>query len=321
MALAGNDMMNNEQFPRGTKRIALKRILLVIGWLALAAYSATAWTKSETQALMLPGFPVELIFRSLQPGEAILAVLKDIPPARQVILKVRGRKYVLAGAGKGAPPFALIGIDVEAKPVPLSLGVVEEKTDGSIVAAEEELPVEAKEFSRRRFVVNEAMLNPPPQEQERVTREAALVQSVFDIFTPEWLGTGNFQSPLPDREPFLNFGQLRIYSKTRQSVHAGVDIAAPWGTATLASNAGRVVLASHLYLSGKTVIIDHGRGVFTFYCHFSKLLVKRGDWVKKGQSIARVGNTGRSTGPHLHWAVRILDVRVDPFSLVGLPLG
>jgi len=80
------------------------------------------------------------------------------------------------------------------------------------------------------------------------------------------------------------------------------------------------VLASNLYLSGETVIIDHGRGVFTFYCHFSKILVKRGDLVKRGQPIARVGNTGRSTGPHLHWAVRIRDVRVDPFSLVDLPL-
>ncbi len=314
--------MEKKKPSRNPRRIALKRILLISGWLALAAFSATgSASKSETRALTLQGLPVELIFRSLQPGEAILAVLKDTPPARQVILKVRDHKYVLGGAGKGALPFALIGIDVAAKPEPLSLGVVEEKTDGSIVGSEEELPVEPKEFTRRRFYVEEAMLNPPPQEQERVAREADLVQSVFDIFTPEWLGTGNFMSPLPDREPFPNFGQLRIYNKTRQAVHAGVDIAAPWGTPTLASNAGRIVLASNLYLSGKTVIIDHGRGVFTFYCHFSKLLVKRGDWVRKGQPIAKVGNTGRSTGPHLHWAVRILDVRVDPFSLVSLPLG
>lgn len=321
MVLAGNDAMKKKRLPRDARRIALQRAFLVSGWLALAAFSAMGMMlKSGTRALTLQGLPVELIFRSLQPGEAILAVLKDNPPVRRVILKVRDHKYVLGGAGKDAPPFALIGIDVAAKSEPLSLGVVEEKTDGTITGAEEKLPVEPKEFPRRRFVVDEAMLNPPPQEQVRVAREGDLIQSVFDIFTPEWLGTGNFISPLPGREPFPNFGQIRIYNKTRQSVHAGVDIAAPWGTPTLASNAGRVVLASHLYLSGKTVIIDHGRGVFTFYCHFSKLLVKRGDWVKKGQAIAKVGNTGRSTGPHLHWAVRILDVRVDPFSLVCLPL-
>jgi len=74
-----------------------------------------------------------------------------------------------------------------------------------------------------------------------------------------------------------------------------------------AANSGRVVLAANLYYSGNTVIIDHGLGVFTYYGHFSKILVK-------------VGSTGRSTGPHLHWSVRVLDSRVDPFSLAALPL-
>lgn len=321
MARDGFENMKKDRRLRIAARMALATALLAAGGLAPASFRAAGSTpKSVTHALTFQGLPVELNFRSLQPGEAILAVLKDAPPVRQVILKVRDHKYVLKRAGKGAPAFALIGIDVAAKPEPLNVGVVEEKADGSMAGFQEELPVEPKVFSRRRFIVDEAMLNPPPREQERVAREADLVQSVFDIFTPDWLGTGGFQSPLPDREPFPNFGQLRIYNKTRQSVHAGVDIAAPWGTPALASNAGRVVLASRLYLSGNTVIIDHGRGVFTFYCHFSKLLVKRDDRVRKGQPIANVGNTGRSTGPHLHWAVRILDVRVDPFSLVSLPL-
>jgi murein DD-endopeptidase MepM/ murein hydrolase activator NlpD len=87
-----------------------------------------------------------------------------------------------------------------------------------------------------------------------------------------------------------------------------------------ASNAGKVVLASHLYLSGKTVIIDHGQGVFSLYCHFSRILVKRGVTVKKGALIGKIGNTGRSTGPHLHWAFKIFDSRVDPYSLVCLPI-
>jgi len=274
----------------------------------------------ETHSLAFPGLPVELIFRSLQPGEAVLAVLKDAPPAKKVYLKVRDRTYVLGAPGTGGTPFALIGIDVQAKAEPLPVRILEEKADGSLAHFTEDLTIDPREFPKRRFWVDEAMLNPPPQEQERVSREADLVQSVFDILTSEWLGKGSFRSPLPDREPFPNFGQLRLYNKTRQSVHAGVDIAAPWGAPVHASNGGRVVLASRLYLSGGTVIIDHGLGVFTFYCHFSKILVKRGDLVGRGQVIARVGNTGRSTGPHLHWAVRIRDVRVDPFSLVGLPI-
>ena len=304
----------------GRARLAGAASVFALGGIfALSSFPAPRPVR-DTHALALAGSPVELVFRSLQPGEAILAVLKDDSGAKRVTLKVRDASYILGGTEKGARPFTLIGIDVAAKADPLDIRVTEEKTDGTLAHFDEELAIEPKEFPKRRFYVEEAMLNPPPQEQERVQREADLVQSVFDIFTPEWMATGGFQSPLPGREPFPNFGQLRIYNKTRQAVHAGVDIAAPWGTPALASNAGRVVLASNLYLSGGTVIIDHGRGVFTFYCHFSKILVKRGDLVKRGQPIARVGNTGRSTGPHLHWAVRIRDVRVDPFSLVSLPL-
>jgi murein DD-endopeptidase MepM/ murein hydrolase activator NlpD len=143
---------------------------------------------------------------------------------------------------------------------------------------------------------------------------------VLRVVSPDWLATGSFESPLPGREPFPNFGQRRIYNKSSRSTHTGVDIAAPSGTPVRASNSGRVVLAGRLYLSGYTVIIDHGLGLFSYYGHFSKLRVKRGDLVRKGEVIADVGTTGRSTGPHLHWSLRLLDSRVDPFSLIALPL-
>ena len=164
------------------------------------------------------------------------------------------------------------------------------------------------------------MAKAPPEEAERIEREAALVASVLSVVSPEWLGTGPFTTPLPEGEPFPNFGQRRLYNNDVASVHSGVDISAPAGTPARAANSGRVVLAANLYYSGNTVIIDHGLGVFTYYGHFSKILVKRGQPVKKGEVIAEVGSTGRSTGPHLHWSVRVLDSRVDPFSLAALPL-
>jgi murein DD-endopeptidase MepM/ murein hydrolase activator NlpD len=105
-----------------------------------------------------------------------------------------------------------------------------------------------------------------------------------------------------------------------RSTHSGVDIAAPYGSPVRASNSGRVVLAKDLYFSGKTVIIDHGLGLFTFYCHFSRLEVGRGDMVKKGTVIALAGSTGRSTGPHLHWGVKLQGRRVDPAALLGLAI-
>lgn len=278
-------------------------------------------SRPETKSIAFPGFPVEFVFRSLQPGEVILAELKESPSVHKLVLEAGGHSYVLDRRAPGATAFALIGIDLAVKPGLLPVKLIVEKPDGTADTVREELLVEPKEFSRKRFVVNEAMLTPPPAERERVAREQDLVAAVFGVVSPRWLGTGSFMSPIPDREAAPNFGQQRIYNKTRTSIHQGVDIAAPWGTPVKASNAGRVVLASSLYLSGKTVIIDHGRGVFSLYGHFSKILVKRGDLVKKGQAVGKVGNTGRSTGPHLHWGIRILDSRVDPFSLVSLPLS
>jgi len=283
--------------------------------LAAAAF-APARPAASVRTLLLPDTPVEFIGRDFQPGEAVLAELTDRTAVRSVSIRLGGRNYRL-GPDR---PFVLIGLDLDlpAKALPFELDEI--TRDGAAVKLRRELLVAPREFSSSRFWVSQAMLTPPREESERVRREQILLQGVFNVVTPAWRGDGNFIAPLA-QEPSPNFGQRRIYNRTTTSVHVGVDFGAPWGTAIRASNAGRIVLASQLYLSGWTVIIDHGRGVFTFYAHCSKFLVKRGDLVRKGQAIARVGNTGRSTGPHLHWSARIGDCRVDPLSLLALPLG
>ncbi len=78
------------------------------------------------------------------------------------------------------------------------------------------------------------------------------------------------------------------------------------------------MLVSDLYFSGNTVVIDHGVGVFTYYCHFSKILVEQGRDVEKGEIIGEVGATGRVTGSHLHWSVRVNGSRIDPYSMLAL---
>jgi len=84
----------------------------------------------------------------------------------------------------------------------------------------------------------------------------------------------------------------------------------------LACNTGMVVLVAHLFLSGKSIILDHGWGLYSMYFHLSETLVKEGDRVNKGAMLGRVGSTGRSTEPHLHWGIRMNGVRVDPLSLL-----
>jgi murein DD-endopeptidase MepM/ murein hydrolase activator NlpD len=294
-----------------------KRIYFLL--LILVCLGAALFPSNTYQTLTVDGMPVEFVFRSLQPGEVILAVLKGEPPVKAVRLQFLGKKYILSASRPGEKPFALIGVDLDVKPQSYVIRITAEKEDGTKEDARQEFLMDPKNFSQKRFWIKESLIAPPPQELERIRREQELLQDIYNCITPEWLGTGSFIPPL-DQEAFPNFGQRRIYNKRPPSVHAGVDIGAPWGTPIRAANSGKVVLASSLYFSGKTVIIEHGQGVFSIYGHMSKFLVKRGDVIKKGALIGKVGSTGRSTGPHLHWALKIYESRVDPFALVGMPL-
>ena len=260
------------------------------------------------------GAAIRVSCRTLIPGEAVLFRLEESGAAARAVVSFLGKEYILRPDIR----FALAGIDIDVKPGSYPLDVTVEKQGGGFEGTRRELKVAGREFPVRRLTVKPEFVTPPNKEiAERIRREAEIVAWVYDQASPGWLGEGDFAVPLPD-EPAGNFGQRRIYNGIPRSIHTGLDISAAAGDPVRAANAGKVVLASDLYLSGKTVIVDHGLGVFTSYGHLSKLEAKRGDVVAKGATVGRVGSTGRSTGPHLHWGVRIRDSRVDPESVLAL---
>jgi len=113
------------------------------------------------------------------------------------------------------------------------------------------------------------------------------------------------------------FGSQRILNDKPRSPHRGLDIAAPTGTPVLSPADGIVRLtAEDMYLMGNTMIVDHGLGVRSIFIHLNRILVKEGDRVTRGDLIARVGQSGRATGPHLHWGVFVGTVAVDPQKVV-----
>ena len=115
------------------------------------------------------------------------------------------------------------------------------------------------------------------------------------------------------------FGAQRVYGKVPAAPHGGLDVAVPQGTPIVAPADGVVILAADapFTLEGNLLMIDHGMGLNTAFLHFSRIVVKNGDYVKQGQIVGYSGKTGRATGPHLHWGMKWTDQRVDPMSLTG----
>jgi len=113
------------------------------------------------------------------------------------------------------------------------------------------------------------------------------------------------------------FGARRYVNGEPRSPHSGLDIAAPEGTPIINPLAGRILLAESMFLNGNTVVIGHGRGLVMVYSHLKTLHVYKGAWIKAGKIIGEVGQTGRATGPHLHWGIRFNGARINPNSLIG----
>ena len=129
--------------------------------------------------------------------------------------------------------------------------------------------------------------------------------------------SGKFIKPLEGKITSA-FGSYRLYNGKKLGDHRGVDIGGnPIGTPIKASNSGKVIFAKKLPTLGSAIIIDHGQGIHSLYMHMSKILVSMGDFVKKGQIIGKVGSTGLSTGPHLHWGISIHDTRINPMYLIN----
>ncbi|GAI45233.1 unnamed protein product [marine sediment metagenome] len=213
--------------------------------------------------------------------------------------------------------LAFIGLDLGLKQGSYEMEIFIDKVLGEREYIKKQISILAKEFPLKKLWVDEKFVTPPPEFKERIRREGKIIKVIYGITTEQWLGKGLFILP-SSGEAMPNFGERRIFNNKPRSSHKGIDIKVPYGTPVKASNSGRIVLASDLYFAGKTVIIDHGMSVFTMYCHFSKIRVKRGKLVKKGEIIGEIGATGRVTGPHLHWGVKVSGISVDPLSLLSL---
>ena len=244
---------------------------------------------------------IKLYLPTTYPGSIGYFLLPDYSKNTKIIVGVNGKKYefpVVFKKAYFAIPYGAKGT------VAISLKEGEKNLFLKLI------PVKEKRYRISRIWVRERKLT--KKLIERIKKEGRLLRTTFKEVTHKKFKENKFCPPLRKLIVTTPFGAKRIINGKKHSVHWGTDFRAPAGTPVYASLSGKVVLAREFYFTGKTVVIDHGAGIHTLYAHLSKINVKEGQYVKAGRMIGRVGSTGRSTGPHLHFGVYVSDLKADP---------
>lgn len=272
-----------------------------------------------------PGEPLKIVVTSPVPLESLDGTFLD----REVTFFRGGARARIGSlsADGGNPPteprpsntdtwsgWGLI--DLEQDPGLRRIELRGRAVDGRSAEGSLTVTVEPKEFPVDRLEVASKYVEPPPEVQKRIEREQARLMDVYARRTPILSpAAGAFSRPVPG-PPTSVFGTRRLFNGQPRSPHPGLDLRAPAGTPVRCSGPGVVALASDLYFSGNTVIVDHGGGLFTIYAHLSEIRVAEGEEIGSGGLVGLSGATGRVTAPHLHWGAKIGDLPFDPTALL-----
>ena len=164
---------------------------------------------------------------------------------------------------------------------------------------------------QRLTVENKSFVNQNQEQLDRIWSERKIIDAVLTSFTDSPVGGLSLAAPVPGTQS-SSFGYRRFFNDEPRSPHKGMDISGPDGQAISASRAGIIAATGNYFFNGNTVLIDHGQGFVTMYCHMSEIAVEDGQQVKTGDTIGAVGSTGRVTGPHLHFGTYLNGTAVDP---------
>jgi len=173
--------------------------------------------------------------------------------------------------------------------------------------------VSDKQYQEQHLTVKNKHVSLSSEQLSRVRRETPEIRGAMDTFKPVMHALPNQLVQPTEGRISSSFGLRRVFNGQPRRPHSGMDIAAPTGTPVLSALNGKVAAIGVYYFNGKRVVVDHGQGLTTLYCHLSKTEdLKVGDKVEAGAKLGEVGATGRVTGPHLHWTVTLNGARVDP---------
>jgi murein DD-endopeptidase MepM/ murein hydrolase activator NlpD len=291
--------------------VSRRRILIGLGWVAVMGTGVLATRPTARDGAL----ELSVQSGSPRPGGVLLLACTTHEPVRSIQGQAFGRTIEFWPAGDGDRWQALAGIPLGTKPGPYDAVIRATGPSGEFARATIGLVVEPAEFATRRLRVDPRFVTPPASSAARIAREARTLAAIFARVSAACLWDGPFVAPVPG-EATSSFGRLTILNGRRGSRHLGADFRAAEGTPLVAPNTGEVVLAADYYFSGNTIVLDHGQGFFSLFAHLSRMAVTAGTRVSRGDRLGDAGATGRVTGPHLHWAVRLRGDSIDPLALM-----
>lgn len=238
--------------------------------------------------------------QSLRPGGIAIAEVGNIDAAapevtmdgKPLLVMQRGEQWV-----------AVAGIPLDTKPGELLISVNGEDTVVNIA--------EHAYREQRLTVENKSFVNQNQEQLDRIWRERKIIDAVLTSFTESPVDGLSLAAPVPGTQS-PSFGYRRFFNDQPRSPHKGMDISAGNGEPIAAPRTGIIAATGNYFFNGNTVLIDHGQGFITMYCHLSEIEVEEGQDVATGKIIGAVGSTGRVTGPHLHFGTYLNGTAVDP---------
>ncbi len=272
---------------------------LTLPYLLFIGFFGTYLLEAKASALPTTHLPPHT---AAVPGGVIML---NIGPASDPAPKVYYRKKRVMVVKNNDQWQAVVGISLTAKTG---------KHQIHIKGQNAPLPfqVNAKQYPKQYLTIkNKRKVNPNKTDIKRIRGERKRINAALSHWAPQTEIDTRFSLPVTGR--FSSpFGLRRFFNKQPRKPHSGIDIAAPKGTPIHAPAAGKVIEHGEFFFNGKSVFIEHGQGLVTMYAHMSRIDVESGQRVARGDIIGAVGQTGRATGPHLHWGVSLNNAQVDP---------
>jgi len=257
--------------------------------------------------------PVSLSSKTVDQGGVIFIKIEKIDNEDPVVKWIDKEVFLLYRPDTKIYE-GFIAADLEQKTGTYNLNILFKSS-----SIEMQIPVKIleKDYGVRKLTLPDNQVNLNQKDLDRALTAKDRMDGLWgnSISSPFW------------KDPFLMpvaskiigpFGRRSIINDQPRSPHTGIDLRGKKGTPVKTSNKGKVVLTGDHFFTGNTVVIDHGAGIMSMYFHLDKINVNKGDEIPRGTVLGTVGTTGRATGPHLHWGIRINGLRIDPVSLVEL---